>query len=95
MVGHLELVVRCIIHGCRIAVLGGRGKKLGAKYLCFLWHYSMDRHHMARAVVLLHFGAIELDIRTALVERLPDGGIGVGVLMLELLRVRLLDHVCR
>lgn len=95
MVRHLELVVRRIVHGSRIAVLGGRGEKLGAKYLCFLWHHSMDSHHMARAVVLLHFGAIDFNIRTALVERLPGCGVGVGGLMLKLLRVRLLDHVCR
>lgn len=95
MVRHLELVVRRIVYGSRIAVLGGRGEKLSAKYLRFLWHHSMDSHHMARAVVLLHFGAIELNIWTALVERLPGSGVGVGVLMLELLRVRLLDHMCR
>lgn len=95
MVRHLELVVGRVVHGSRIAVLGGRGEKLGAKYLRFLWHHGMDSHHMARAVALLHFGAIQLNIGTALVERRPGCGVGVGVLMLQLLRVRLLDHVCR
>lgn len=95
MVRHLELVVRCVVHGSRIAVLGGRCEELGAKYLRFLWHHSMDRYHMAWAAVLLHFGAIELNIWTALVERLPGCGVGAGVLMLELLWVCLLDHVCR
>lgn len=93
MVRYLELVVRRFVNGSRIAVLGGRGEKLGAKYLCFLRHHSMDSHHMAGAVVLLQFGAIELNIRKALVERLR--WVGVGVLMLELLRVCLWDHVCR
>lgn len=85
MVWYLELVVWCVVHGSRIAVLGGRCEELGAEYLRFLWHYSVDRHHVPRGVVLRHFGAIELNIGTALIERWPSCGVGAGVLMLELL----------
>lgn len=92
MVRHLQLVVRCVVHGAGIAVLGGRGEKLGAKDLRFLGHYSVNRHRAA--VVLLHVGAIQLDVWEALVEGLPGCG-GVGVLVLELPRVSLLHHVCR
>lgn len=81
MVGHLQLVVRCVVHGASIAVLGGRGEKLCAEDLCLLGHYSVDGHRAA--VVLLHFGAVQLNAGEALVHGLPGCG-GVGVLVLEL-----------
>lgn len=85
-------MVRCVVHGARVAVLGGRGEKLVAKDLRLLGHYGVDWHRVA--VVLLHVGAVQLNVWEALVEGLASCG-GVGVLVLELPRVSLLHHVCR
>ena len=81
MVGDLQLVVRCVVHRARIAMLGGRSEKLGAEDLRLLRHYSVDGH--GAAVVLLQVGAVQLDVREALAEGLASCG-GVGVLVLEL-----------
>lgn len=94
VVGHLQLVVRGVVHGARIAVLGWRGEKLGAEDLRLLRHHRVDRHGAARAVILLHVGAAQLHVWKTLVEGLPGRG-GVGVLVLELPRASLLHHVCR
>lgn len=74
-------------------MLGGRREELCAEDLRLLGHYGVDRHRAARAVILLHVGAVQLDVWEALVEGLTGCG-GVGVLMLELPRVSLLHHVC-
>lgn len=79
-----------VVHGARVAVLGGWGEKLGAEDLCLLGHHGVDGH--GAAVILWHVRAVQLDIREALVERLAGCG-GVGVLVLELPRVSLLHHV--
>lgn len=92
MVGHLQLVVGRVVHGARIAVLGGRREELRAEDLGLLGHHGVDGH--GAAVALRHVGAAELHAGEALVQRRPGGG-RVGVLVLQLPGVRLLHHVRR
>lgn len=74
MVGHLQLVVGRVVHGVRVAVLGGRGEELGAQDLRLLGHDGVDGHGAPGAVVLLHVGAVHLDAGEALVEGLRGRG---------------------
>lgn len=93
VVGHLQLVVGCVVHGARIAVLGRRSEELRAQDLGFLGHHGVDGH--GAAVVLRHVGAVELHAGEALAQGWPSCR-RVGVLVLELPGVSLLlHHVCR